>query len=98
MVDVFNHSVRVRLPEFQKWYKRGFNFIILFLALSASVIIFHKLSYELLGNTDKHFAKGIYAPYLLSKQLIKEEVPCYEGIRERERYQLRYYGILSCSN
>ena len=98
MVDVFNNSVRVRLPEFQKRYKRGFYVVMLFLGLSASVIIFHKLSYELLDNPDKHFAKRIYEPYLLSKQLKLDEVPCYQGARGSERYQLRYYDILLCSN
>lgn len=98
MVDVFNHSVRVRLPEFQKRYKRGFYVVILFLGLSASVIIFHKLSYELLGNTDKHFAKRIYEPYILAKELKTKEFPCYQGDKGSERYQLRYYDILSCSS
>jgi len=98
MVDVFNHSVRVRLPEFQKRYKRGFYVVILFLGLSASVIIFHKLSYELLGNTDKHFAKRIYEPYILAKELKTKEFPCYQGDKGNERYQLRYYDILSCSS
>jgi len=98
MVDVFNHSVRVRLPEFQKRYKRGFYVVILFLGLSASVIIFHKLSYELLGNTDKHFAKRIYEPYILAKELKTKEFPCYQGDKGSERYQLRYYDILPCSN
>ena len=98
MVDVFNNSVRVRLPEFQKRYKRGFYVVVLFLGISASVIIFHKLSYELIDNTDKHFAKRIYEPYLLAKQLKYDEVPCYQGARGSEGYQLRYYDILLCRN
>lgn len=98
MLDVFNKSVRVRLPEFQKRYKRAFNIVILFLVFSASIIVFHKLTYTLSSNSDKHFAKRIYAPYFLAKKLKSDEVPCYEGAQGRVRYQLRYYEILPCSN
>ena len=98
MLDVFNNSVRVRLPEFQTRYKRGFYVVLGFLALSASVIIFHKVTYELMENPKKHFAKRIYEPYYLAKQLKKDEVPCYEGARGRERYQLLYYDVLLCRN
>jgi len=98
MLDVFNNSVRVRLPEFQKQYKRGFYVVLAFLALSVSVIIFHKLTYELASDPSRHFVKRIYEPYYLAKQLKKEEVPCYEHSRGKERYQLRYYGILLCNN
>lgn len=98
MLDVFNKSVRVRLPEFQKPYKRAFYVVIVFLGLSASLIILHKVTYTLSSNSDKHFAKRIYEPYLLAKKLKADEVPCYKGAQGRERYQLRYYDILPCSN
>jgi hypothetical protein len=96
MLDVFNNSVRVRLPEFQKRYKMGFYGVISFLVFSASVIIFHKMSYEFIPKN--HFAKRIYEPYALAYKLKSEEIPCYNKARGRERYQLRYYDILSCSN
>ncbi|MEA2047034.1 MAG: hypothetical protein U9O64_01155 [Campylobacterota bacterium] len=98
MLDVFNRSVRVRLPEFQKQYKRAFYTVIFFLGVSASIIILHQITYTLSSNSDKHFAKRIYGPYLLAKRLKEDKVPCYKGARGRERYQLRYYGILLCSN
>lgn len=98
MLDIYNHSVRVRLPQFQQWYKRGFYVAIAFLGVSASLIIFNKVTYILTDNSDKHFAKGIYEPYLLAKRLKEEEVPCYKGARGLVRYQLRYYDILPCSN
>ena len=47
MLDVFNHSVRVRLPQFQKRYKQGFYAVMVFLALSAFIIVFHKMSFYL---------------------------------------------------
>lgn len=98
MLDVFNKSVRVRLPEFQKRYKRAFNIVILFLIMSASLIVFHQVTYILSSNSNKHFAKRIYEPYFLAKKLKEEEVPCYKGAQGRIRYQLRYYDILPCSN
>jgi len=96
MLDTLNHSVRVRLPEFQKHYKQGFYVVMGFLALSASIIIFHKASYLLMDKPKKHFAKRIYEPYYLALELKKDEVSCYDKARGRERYQLRYYGILLC--
>ena len=98
MLDIYNHSVRVRLPQFQQRYKRGFYIAITFLGVSASLIIFHQVTYILTDNSDKHFAKNIYEPYLLAKKLKAEEVPCYKGARGLTRYQLRYYDILPCSN
>ncbi len=98
MLDIYNKSVRVRLPEFQKRYKRAFVVVMTFLGLSASLIILHKVTYTLSGQSDKHFAKRIYEPYFLAKKLKEDAVPCYKGAQGRRRYQLRYYDILPCSN
>ena len=98
MLDIFNHSVRVRLPEFQKHYKRGFYTVMVFLALSAFVIIFHKTLFYVTADPSKHFAKRIYQPYLLSQQLREEGIVCNETIKGRESYQLRYYGIPPCTD
>ena len=97
MLDVFNHSVRVRLPEFQKRYMRGFHVVVLFLVLSVLLIVSHKLSYELMDDPDKHFAKRIYQPYYLAQSLKKEGKECYDATSRRERYQLRFYQIQSCA-
>ncbi len=97
MLDVFNHSIRVRLPEFQKHYMRGFYAVVLFLALSVLLIVSHKLSYELMNNPDKHFAKRIYKPYYLAQSLKEEGKECYDVSSRRERYQLRFYDIQSCA-
>ncbi len=97
MLDVFNHSVRVRLPQFQKRYKRGFYTVMVFLALSAFVIVFHKASFYLAANPSRHFAKRIYEPYLLSEQLKAEGITCNKSIKGRTSYQLRYYGIPLCT-
>ncbi|NOR55379.1 MAG: DUF2029 domain-containing protein [Sulfurovum sp.] len=98
MLDVLNNSMRVRLPIFQKYYRRGFYLVIGILLLSTATIVFHKASYMLLDQPKKHFANKIYEPYFLAKELKKENSPCYNDARGRERYQLRYYGILLCRN
>ena len=97
MLDVFNNSVRVRLLEFQKKYMRGYYIVILSLALSVLLIVSHKLSYELMDDPDKHFAKRIYKPYYLAQNLKKEGKECYDATSRRERYQLRFYDIQSCA-
>ncbi|SFV68868.1 Arginine/ornithine antiporter ArcD [hydrothermal vent metagenome] len=96
MLDQYNLSVRVRLPQFQTWYRRGFYVLIGSLVLSALVILFNKVSYDLSSNPQKHFAKRIYQPYYLAEKLKSEGIDCYDTDNERERYQLRYYGIHSC--
>ena len=96
MLDVFNHAIGVRLPQFQKRYKRGFIVVMSFLALSVFLIVGHKLLFLVLDDTRTHFAHRIYKPYLLAKELKSEGIECYDGAHGRERYQLRYYNILPC--
>lgn len=98
MLDVFNNSVQVRLPEFQKRYKRAFIVVMSFLALSVSIIIFHKVFFLFLKDPSQHFAHRVYDPYFLANKLKLEEVGCYDDARGRERYQLRYYGISPCTD
>jgi len=98
MLDLFKHSVRVRLPEFQKRYKQGFAVVMLFLALSVFVIVFHQILFYLSSDKSRHFANRIYKPYLLSRQLKAEGRDCYDNVRGREGFQLMYYGIQPCTN
>ncbi len=93
MLDVFNHAIGVRLPQFQKSYKRGFIVVMSFLSLSVFLIVGHKLVYLVLNDPKTHFAHRIYKPYLLAKELKSEGIECYDGAHGRERYQLRYYDI-----
>ncbi len=97
MLDVFDHSVRVRLPEFQKKYNLGFNITMTFLALSVLLIIFHQMLFYFTSDPNKHFASRIYKPYFLAKQLKKDGLTCYDDAYGREWYQLRYYNILPCA-
>jgi hypothetical protein len=96
MLKAFNNTIGVRLPEFQKRYKRGFIVVISFLALTVFLIVGHKLLYLVLEDPRKHFVHRIYKPYLLAKELKSEGIECYDGAHGRERYQLRYYNILPC--
>ena len=98
MLDTLNHSVRVRLPEFQKYYRQGFYVVIGFLIFSASLIIFHQSLYKVISDPSKHFANRIYKPYYLSNKLKSEGKVCYDSAVGREVYQLQYYNILSCSD
>jgi hypothetical protein len=97
MLDVFNHSIGVRLPQFQKRYRQGFIVVMSFLLLSVFFIVGHKALYWVLKDPEHHFADRIYKPYLLAEKLKSQGVKCYDGAHGRERYQLRYYGIPSCS-
>ena len=97
MLEVFNHSVRVRLPEFQKHYMRGLYVVVFVLVISDLLIITHKVSYELMKNPEKHFATRIYKPYYLAQKVKEEGKECYDASSRRERYQLRFYGIESCA-
>ncbi len=96
MLDQYNHSLRVRLPEFRIWYRRGFYIVMLFLFVSALIIVFHKTLYAFSVHPEKHFARRIYVPYTLAKKLKAQGVNCFDTKNEREKYQLRYYGIRSC--
>jgi len=96
ILDVFNHTIGVRLPQHQKWYKRGFIVVMSFLALSVFLIVGHKSLFLVLDDPKKHFAHRIYDPYLLAQELKSEGIECYDGAYGRERYQLRYYDILPC--
>ena len=96
MLDVFNHSVRVRLPEFQKQYKRGFYTIVSLLGLSVLLIVFHQMFFLILDEPKKHFAYRIYKPYFLAQQLKQNGKECYDEANGREHYQLRYYHIQQC--
>jgi len=97
MLDIFNNSLRVRLPQFKKRYKLGFNIIIFSLIISVIIIFLHQLIFYISSNQKKHFANRIYEPYNLSKKLKLEEIDCYDSKSSREQYQLMYYNIKSCN-
>ncbi len=97
MLNVFNNSLRVRLPQFKKKYNLGFNIIIFSLVLSAIIIFMHQLIFYINNKPKKYFANRIYEPYNLSKELKLKKINCYDSKSSREQYQLMYYNIKSCS-
>jgi len=96
MLDVFNKSLRVRLPEFRKRYLLGFYSILFFLSISVIVVVTHQFTYRIFPNPEKHFASRIYEPYDLAKKLKKENAKCYSTPSRRKRNQLKFYGISPC--
>ena len=98
MLDIFNNSLRVRLPQFQKRYKRGFYAIVAFLLFTASLVIFHKPIYDFMEEDSRHFATRIYKPHALAMRLKAQNIKCYDETKGREAYQLKYYQLPSCGN
>jgi len=96
MLSLLNNSIRVRLPEFQKYYKRGFSLVVAILLFNTTLIVFHRLLYLLSDTPSEHFAKRIYQPYNLAKSLQNKGYTCTNEIKQRELYQLKYYQITPC--
>jgi len=97
MLSLLNHSVRVRLPEFQKRYRQSFYIVVSSLILNSSFIIFHQPLFYFFNDPSDHFAYRIYKPYHLAKALKLAGKECYDEARGRERYQFRYYQLFSCT-
>ncbi len=97
MLDVFNHSLRVRLPQFQKRYNLAFKIIMGSLVLSAMIIFLHQFMFYIDKDPKRYFATKTYKPYYLAKKLKAENISCYDSEDQREQYQLRYYHIPSCN-
>ncbi len=96
MLDTFNRSLRIRLPEYQKWYRMGFSAVMLILIMSSMTIVFHQVFFPLMDNPEKHFAAKLYGPYWLAEELKSENYHCYDPFDDRVSIQLRYYGIEHC--
>lgn len=98
MIVTYQKTVKVRLPQFQKWYKRGFTLVIVSLFLSSSVIFFHKLFFYILEDKTKHFAYDFYEPYWNVVELKKVGKDCYTARNKKVQYQFKYYGVNSCED
>ena len=96
MLVTYQKTLKVRLPQFQKWYKRGFSLVLVSLLLSSSVILFHKSFFYLLDDKTKHFAYDFYEPYWKVKELKEIEQYCYTASNKKVQYQFKYYGIDVC--
>ena len=96
MLVTYQQTLNVRLPQFQKWYKRGFSLVLFSLLLSSSIIFFHKAFFYFLDDKSKHFAYTFYEPYWKVQELREIEQNCYTVGSKKKQYQLKYYGVEEC--
>jgi hypothetical protein len=96
MVVTYHQTTRVRLPQFQKWYRRGFSLVLTSLIFSTLIIFFHKQFFYLLDDKSKHFAYSFYEPYWKVMELHEIEQDCYTAKNQKVQYQLKYYGLDEC--
>jgi len=96
MLDTYYKSLRIRLPEYRRFYRGGFAAVILVLVMSSLTIVFHKVFFSLMTHPEKHFAARLYEPYWLADKLKKQNIECYDTFDGRVASQLRFYGIESC--
>ena len=98
MLVTYHKTVKIRLPQFQKWYKRGFSLVIFSLLLSSFIIVFHKSFFYFLDDKTKHFAYDFYEPYWRIGALKKVGKDCYTAGNKKVQYQFKYYGVNSCED
>ena len=93
MVKVFFNSYRVRLPEFRKWHKVIFTFIVLTLIINTFFIFVNKPLYLFLSNPRKHFAYRYHVAKELSKDLKLKNINEINIHNKRLAIRLKFYGI-----
>ena len=96
MVLVYQRTVQVRLPQFQKSYRLGVKIVVGSLFLTTFIIIFHKFFFSVIEDKSKHFAYPFYQPYWQVEELKEIGENCYTVKNIKRQYQLKYYGIESC--
>ena len=98
MVKVFFNSYRVRLPEFRKWHKAIFAFIILTLCANTFFTFVNKPLYLLMSNPKRHFAYKYHIAKELAKALKRDNITkIYTKDRELA-LRLKFYGIKNGEN
>ena len=96
MVLVYQRTVQVRLPQFQKNYKLGLKIVVGSLFFTTFIIVFHQLFFSLIKDKSKHFAYPFYQPYWQVQELREIGENCYTVKNLKRQYQLKYYGIEAC--
>ena len=97
MVLMYQRTVNVRLPQFQKNYTMGFKIVIGSLVFSALVIFFQKPLFLLYDDKTKHFTYPFYEPFWQSMELREIGQNCHTAKNRKIQFQLKYYGIEACS-
>jgi len=93
MVKVFFNSYRVRLPEFRKWHKAIFTFIVLTLIINTFFIFVNKPLYIFLSNPKKHFAYKYHVAKELSRDLKLKNINEINISNKNLAIRLKFYGI-----
>ncbi|CAA6806286.1 MAG: Membrane protein [uncultured Sulfurovum sp.] len=97
MMLVYKRTVNVRLPQFQKTYRLGFNIVLGSLIFSALIILFHKPLFLLYEDKTKHFSYAFYEPYWQVMELKEIGQECYTVTQPKVQFQLKYHGIEACT-
>lgn len=95
MVRLFFNSYRVRLPKFRKGYKICTIFVMLFLTLNWSAIVFNQILYLFLEDPTKHFAYKFDVAKELASKLKAAGIKEVATDNERLALRLKFYGINS---
>ena len=96
MVLVYQRTVQVRLPQFQKYYKWGHKVVVGSLFIMTFIIVFHQSLFSIFKNKSQHFAYPFYQPYWQVQELREIGENCYTAKNLKRQYQLKYYGIEAC--
>ncbi|CAA6821011.1 MAG: Membrane protein [uncultured Sulfurovum sp.] len=96
MVLIYQRTLNVRLPQFQKNYRLGFRIVIGSLVVSALIILFQKPLFLLYPDKRKHFTYSFYEPYWQTMELREIGQNCYTAKQEKVQFQLKYHGIEAC--
>ncbi len=96
MIVIYQRTVNVRLPIFQKNYKIGFRILLTSLVFSALIIFFQKPIFLLYDDKTKHFTYPFYEPYWQSMELEEIGQNCYTAKNKKIQFQLKYHGIEAC--
>lgn len=96
MFEFFYQQRSLRLPQFQKSYKRGFYIVLIGLFFSTSMIMSHQIIFSYIPSFRRYFAKKIYFPFELAQQLKEKRVTCVDESFSKIDLQLEYYGISFC--
>ena len=97
MMLLYQRTTQVRLPQFQKFYKLGLKIVVGSLFIVSFTIIFHQLFFSIIKDKSKHFAYPFYQAYWQVQELKEIGENCYTAKNSKRQYQLKYYGIESCS-
>ena len=95
MVRLFFNSYRVRLPKFRRGYKICTIFVMLFLTLNWTAIVFNQIFYLFLDDPTKYFVYKFDVAKELASKLKAAGVEEVATDNERLALRLKFYGINS---